>query len=52
MTDIEVNEVCDVCGKSDDTVTTLYCGYHQEINNEDVEETICYDCEHEHIMEI
>ena len=43
---------CEVCGKTDSTVTTLFCGYDEDINGTQVEETICADCEHEHLMDI
>lgn len=49
---IQEKLVCEECGKSDDTVRVLNCGYSEEINGTEVEETICDDCEHEHLMDI
>lgn len=43
---------CEVCGKTDNTVSVLNCGYSEEINGTQVLETICTACEHEHLMDI
>lgn len=43
---------CQECNKEDETVSTRCCGYSQEIYGEDVWETICDDCEDEHLMDI
>lgn len=43
---------CFTCGKEDATVSIRLCGFSKEINNTDVHETICDDCEHEHLMDI
>jgi hypothetical protein len=45
-------ETCQECGKQDETVSTVDCGFAEEIYGELVEETICDDCEHEHLMDI
>lgn len=44
--------ICDSCGKSNATVQTRACGYSEEISGITVYETICDDCEHEHLMDI
>ncbi len=43
---------CQECGKEDETVSKLFCGYAIEIGNTEVEEIICDNCEHEHLMDI
>lgn len=43
---------CQECGKSDETVDELVCGYYAELHDEERWETICAACEHEHIMDI
>ncbi len=43
---------CEVCGCENDTVKVIFCGYSQEIEGTDVEETICEKCEYEHLMDI
>lgn len=45
-------EKCSQCGKRDETVATRICGYHDDVNNIEVYETICDDCEDEHLMDI
>jgi len=44
--------ICQVCGKSDETVKHIKCGYSDEIDNEIVWEIICEDCEQEHLNDI
>ena len=43
---------CDFCGKTDETVCDRPCGYDEDINGTENIETICDDCEHEHLMDI
>ena len=44
---------CEQCGKEDKTVSYRNCGYSEDVNNDpNVMETVCDDCEHEHIMDI
>lgn len=44
---------CDECGKVDHTVYERACGYQSDVNGiDDHMETICDDCEHEHLMDI
>lgn len=44
---------CDECGKVDHTVYERACGYQDDVNGiSDSMETICDDCEHEHLMDI
>jgi hypothetical protein len=52
MTNIPVNLTCDVCEKSDETVHDRICSYTKELTGKDYWETICDDCEHEHVMDI
>lgn len=49
---ISVFEQCEVCGKVDATVHERACGYHADLHGTEVLETVCDDCEHNHIMEI
>lgn len=43
---------CEKCGKRDETVQKIECGYQREINNEHVFEVICDDCEQKHLDDI
>lgn len=43
---------CRECGKQDETVHKRLCAYEQEINDKDVSEIICDDCEENHREEI
>lgn len=43
---------CEECGKRDETVEKIECGYQLEINNKHVFEVICDACEQEHLNEI
>ena len=44
---------CEECKKTDHTVHERACGYQDEINGiDDHMETVCDDCEHEHLMDI
>lgn len=43
---------CQVCGKSDDTVSEQACGYHADIDGEKVLEIICDACEEQHCDDI
>lgn len=43
---------CEECGKQDDTVSVLFCGYAEDLYNEQVQEIICEACEYEHCMDI
>jgi len=49
---IDGEKECEECRKKDASVTNRLCGYTQEINKRDEWETICDDCEHEHLMDI
>jgi hypothetical protein len=46
------DNVCQVCGKSDDTVYERACGYSMDINGTEVLEMICDDCEGQHCDDI
>lgn len=46
------DNVCQVCGKSDDTVYERACGYSMDINGTEVLEMICDDCEEQHCDDI
>lgn len=43
---------CLECGKSDETVYFLACGYAEEIHDAQVWEVICLECENGHLMDI
>lgn len=44
---------CEDCGKQDDTVMYRACGYSSDVHNDPTDmETICDDCEYQHIMDI
>lgn len=44
---------CGVCGKVDDeTVKERICGYLLEVKNEQQKETICDDCEQDHLLKV
>lgn len=43
---------CQECGKKDETVTVVYCGYNEELYGEKVYETICEQCENQHLADI
>ena len=45
-------ETCTSCGKSDKTVYERACAYTHELFGEELLETVCDDCEHEHLMDI
>ena len=44
--------VCKECGRKDETVATIFCGYDEEIHNTKKEETICQSCEKQHLGDI
>lgn len=45
--------ICDSCGKTNNTVRVRACGYYSDVNNDPEHyETICDDCEHQHVMDI
>lgn len=46
------NLICQFCGKQDETVQEIECGYVRELYNESSLEIICDECEYEHIMDI
>jgi hypothetical protein len=52
MVNLMYDNVCEVCGKSDDTVYERACGYAAEIGGEEVLEVICDDCETQHCLDI
>ena len=43
---------CESCGKEKEDVCERECVYSREINDTEVLEIICDDCEHEHLMDI
>lgn len=43
---------CENCGKSDETVDEIYCGFELDVNNDKVVEVICEACEYQHLMDI
>jgi anaerobic ribonucleoside-triphosphate reductase len=43
---------CPFCGKKDETVRERECGYQREVNDEEVLEIICDECEQEHLWDI
>lgn len=44
--------VCSSCGKQDETVALRKCGYAEDVHGTEEWETVCDDCEHEHLMDI
>lgn len=51
MTDNQIL-TCENCGSTDKTVSKRLCGYDSDVNGTDKWETICDNCEHEHLMDI
>jgi len=44
---------CEDCGKQDVTVSVRACGYYADVHNDPSHmETVCNDCEYQHIMDI
>lgn len=43
---------CDDCGQEKPDVQERICGYYEELYNEEYEETVCDECEYNHMMEI
>lgn len=43
---------CSECGKYKKDVRRITCGYHEEISGTIVKETICEDCELQHLQDI
>lgn len=52
MKDTETGLKCDDCGKVKPDVQETICPYAYEINNEEVDATLCHDCLHERSMDI
>jgi hypothetical protein len=46
------DKTCEVCGKTNEFVSLRFCGYDLDIHGRYKYETICDDCEHEHLMDI
>lgn len=46
------NLICQGCGKQDETVREIECGYVRELFDESVLEIICDECEYQHLMDI
>lgn len=43
---------CQDCGKKDETVIETFCPYARDVNDEDVEITVCEDCYGERAADI
>jgi hypothetical protein len=46
------DKTCDVCGKVDEEVRHIFCGFQNQIHGRYVRETICTPCEREHLDQV
>lgn len=48
--------ICEFCGKADETVDTIVCGYDVDVRgvdpNSEPYETVCGECEWQHCQDI
>lgn len=51
-TEKKQNMQCEFCKKRKSDTSVRNCGYHEEISGTEVEETICDECEQDHLMDI
>jgi hypothetical protein len=45
-------KLCNECGKRKASTRIRFCAYHEDVNNEEVKELICDECEYQHAMDI